>query len=195
MKLPLYLISLISLDIPLTSPVNVGYIAFSHTTIRKPGTEFMSTAQTTHHCLLSYPIWSCSFTFITFFASYKPNNSKKEDCFSVYHICFFMHVALRHIQDYMGDIISHCYFCNILFLCSCIMIYLYNFCSAFLFTRMWMNVVSDERETTLMTYMYWWSQYSRFTGIEPVRCSVVHTHFMDEIDIIFCCISNYRYLI
>ena len=34
-------------------------------------------------------------------------------------------------------------------------------------------------------------QYSRFIGIEPVRCFVVHTHFVDEINIIFCCISNY----
>ena len=36
--------------------------------------------------------------------------------------------------------------------------------------------------------------YSRFTGIEPVRCFVVHTHFVNAIDIIFCCVSNYRYL-
>ena len=34
--------------------------------------------------------------------------------------------------------------------------------------------------------------YSRFTGIEPVRCFDVNTHFMDEIDTIFVafCFDN-----
>ena len=55
-------------------------------------------------------------------------------------------------------------------------------------------IVSKDKYKHLHKHVHLCAMYSRFTGIEPVRCFVVHTHFVDEIDIIFCCISNYRYL-